>query len=413
MTAVDSSEPVPMRERLLPPIEPLSSLLAEPDESASYRIDRLLPTGGRALLAAQFKAGKTTLRDNLVRALADSDAFLDEFAVEPLAPGRTVVVIDNEMSRGQLRRWLRDQGIRQPERVHVVVLRGRVGSFNLLDPYTRAAWAEALRDVGASFVVFDCLRPVLDALGLDESREAGRFLVAFDALLREAGVDEAALVHHMGHTGERSRGDSRLRDWPDVEWRLVRQVRAGEEPDPSAARFFSAYGRDVDVPEGGLSFDPLSRRLSLTGGSRRDAGARAAIPAVLAVLAEADESLSGRAIEQALRESDHGRDVVRAALRLAVREGTVNTEHGPRNALLHRLNPLVRGSARECAARAEIECASAPIEARTHSLALDEADVSSRAAHSLCTRCRRRLDHAAVLTGAPTCTGCELTEVTS
>ena len=340
------------RPSMLPPLVPLPELLGEPDEPVEYRIDGLLPTGGRSLLAAQFKAGKTTIRDNLVRSLADCVPFLGMFDVAPLDPGRTIVVLDNEMSRGQLRRWMRDQGIGRADRVHVVVLRGRVGEFNILDRYTRAAWAEALRAVDAGYIVFDCLRPVLDALGLDESRDAGRFLVAFDALLREAGVDEATLVHHMGHAGERSRGDSRLRDWPDVEWRLVRQTKPNEELDPAAPRFFSAYGRDVDVPEGALEFDTMTRHLTMGLGNRRDAGARAALPAVLDVLTVADEPMSGRAVEDALKDTDHGRDQVRAALRLAKREGSVLTEAGPRNATLHYLNPSVRGSARECAGRA-------------------------------------------------------------
>ena len=52
---------------------------------------------------------------------------------------------------------------------------------------------------------------MLDALGLDEHRDAGRFLTAFDALLVEAGIRDAFVVTHMGHTNERARGDSRLR----------------------------------------------------------------------------------------------------------------------------------------------------------------------------------------------------------
>jgi hypothetical protein len=79
---------------------------------------------------------------------------------------------------------------------------------------------------------------------LDEHRDAGRFLVALDALLTEAGIPDALVVHHMGHVNERARGDSRMRDWPDVEWRLVRQ-----DENPASARFLSAYGCDVDVPE--------------------------------------------------------------------------------------------------------------------------------------------------------------------
>lgn len=81
----------------------------------------------------------------------------------------------------------------------------------------------------------DCLRPVLDSLGLDENHDTGRVLVALDELAASAGVGEFALIHHMGHAGERSRGDSRLRDWPDAELRIVRA-----DDDPASPRFFTA-----------------------------------------------------------------------------------------------------------------------------------------------------------------------------
>jgi hypothetical protein len=74
--------------------------------------------------------------------------------------------------------------------------------------------------------------------------------VAFDALLRDVGPDDRAadgmVVHHMGHAGERSRGDSRILDWPDASWKLVRE----DLDDPASPRYLSAFGRDVDVPEG-------------------------------------------------------------------------------------------------------------------------------------------------------------------
>jgi hypothetical protein len=79
-------------------------------------------------------------------------------------------------------------------------------------------------------LILDCLRPILDATGLKEGNEAGVFLVAFDALLKQAGIAEAGIAHHMGHVGERFRGDSRLGDWPDAEWRLVRH-----DPDDPAS----------------------------------------------------------------------------------------------------------------------------------------------------------------------------------
>ncbi|WP_353650089.1 AAA family ATPase [Nakamurella sp. A5-74] len=394
-----------------PPTVPLSELLAQPDEPVTYRVDRLLPKGGRAVLAAQFKAGKTTLVGNAIRALADTTPFLEEFTVDALDDGRRIVLIDNEMSTSQLRIWLRDQGIEHPERVITISLRGRVSTFDLLDTPTLQAWADVLRNVGAGFVIFDCLRPVLDALGLDESREAGRFLVAFDALLAAAGVDEAILVHHMGHTGERSRGDSRIRDWPDVEWRLVRQsAEHGDEIDPAAPRFFAAFGRDVDVPEGALTFDPSTRHLTLTGGNRRDVKAEEAVEDILAVLDESTEPLSGRAIAQRLAGSEHGRSAVRSGIRAGIRRGDILTEDGPRNAVLHYLNPStasVRRSAPPVRQRAQSECASAPIGGALHSETQQE-DIDDRATGALIDPCQTCHQPMLLNDGRAECERCRL-----
>jgi hypothetical protein len=53
----------------------------------------------------------------------------------------------------------------------------------------------------------------------------------------------------MGHGQERSRGDSRLLDWPDVNWKIVKESQSETDPDeaPGDRRFFSALGRDVNV----------------------------------------------------------------------------------------------------------------------------------------------------------------------
>ncbi|TAM69143.1 AAA family ATPase [Mycobacterium sp.] len=230
----------------VPALRCLTDLLGEPDTDAQYRIDRLAPAQGRVLLSAQYKAGKSTIVGNLLRSLADGDAFLDRFSVTTRS--QRAVLIDNELSENTMRRWLRDQGIINTDRVDVVALRGRIGAFNILNEGVRAEWAKLLS--GADYLILDCLRPVLDALGLDENHDAGRFLVAFDALLAESGINEALVVHHMGHSGERARGDSRLQDWPDALWRLVR-----EKDEPDSPVYFTAYGRDVDIPEGYLEFD--------------------------------------------------------------------------------------------------------------------------------------------------------------
>jgi hypothetical protein len=322
---------------ILPPVKNLDTLLAEPDTPTPYRIEGLAPANGRVMLSAQFKAGKTTLAGNLLRSLVDGDPFLGQFTVH--VPAQRPVLIDNELSEDTLRRWLRDQNIVNTAAVaDVVALRGKVGTFNLFDERCRAAWAKRLRDNGCDYLMVDCLRPILDAFGLDENRDAGQFFVAFDALLDEAGINDALLVQHMGHANERARGDSRQQDWPDATWRLVR-----ETDEPHSPRYFTAYGRDVDVPEGRLGFDPVTRRLTYAEGSRGDAKTEAALKTLIAILAEhtqtGGEGLSGRDIEATV-DGEHPQKAIRAAAKLAVKRGLVTTTPGARGAKLHRIvNP--------------------------------------------------------------------------
>lgn len=315
---VDPPELVTLRDRL-----------AQPVTVTPFRIEALQPEGSRVICAAQFKAGKTTIVGNLIRSLADGDPFLDRYHVGPIAG--TVALLDFEMSAGQLSAWLRDQQIRRTDRVVVAALRGQARCFDVRDERIRAEWITRL--AGVSYLIVDCVRPILDAVGLDEHRETGAFLAGLDSLLTEAGIGECLAIHHMGHTGERSRGDSRLRDWPDVEWRLVRQ-----NDDPASDRFFSAYGRDVDMPEARLLYDAPSRRLTITDGSRRDQVVIDVLGDVLITLDRASEPQSARAIQTALGDTEHTRASVRSAIKQGISEGAITTEAGPRNAILHRRN---------------------------------------------------------------------------
>jgi len=323
----------------LPDILTLRERLARPTPLTLWRIERWQPRQSRVIVAAPFKGGKTTLMGSLLRSLVDGDDFLGRDPVTVVSG--TVVLLDTEMPDRLLDDWLRDQQIGRDDRIIPIALRGRVAALDLLDADRRAEWAARLRRLEAEYLVIDCFRPLLDVFGLDEHRDAGRLLVAVDELSIEAGIPEACLVHHMGHTGERSRGDSRLRDWPDVEWRIVRQ-----DDDPASARFITAYGRDVDVPESPLLYDTSGRRLTIGHGSRKDEKARRVLVDVLAVLAEHDAELSGRHIKSELKDSEHGKDAIDAALRFGVRERLLVKRDGPKHAYLYRRVRSVRVS--EC-----------------------------------------------------------------
>jgi hypothetical protein len=312
---------------ILPPIKRLDELLAEPDTEQQYRIDQVAPADARIMLNAQWKSGKTTIVGNLARALVDNEPFLGQFTVN--VPAQCLVIIDDELSENTVRRWLRDQKITTTTAIHVITLRGKVSTFNLLDDQVFAEWAHRLGELGCDYLVLDCLRPILDALGLDERNDVGKFLVAYDALLTEAAIGDSLVVQHMGHAGERARGDSRLQDWPDAIWNIVR-----ETDNPDSPRFFFAYGRDVNVTEGRLGFDKDSRRLTYAGGSRRDAETEAALVEVVNLLAKG-EPMSKNAIETAPTLDEHSRKAIRAAIGKAVKDELVTVTDGLKNAKSH------------------------------------------------------------------------------
>lgn len=302
----------------------LTQLLAETPETVLYRVDGLWPAGTTVLLAAPDKAGKTTFVGNVVRSLADGDALLGRFATLPV--GR-VALIDDEMGRDQLIRWLGEQGIRQTDAVTCWSLKGQLSSFDVLVPEVRAAWAAQLR--GADVLVLDCLAPILATLGIDENTSAvGGFLAALDELCREAGIREVMLVHHTGYEGERGRGHSSLLGWPGVKWVLVKTTERGEDgkvrPVDAGPKFFKAFGRDVDLPESQLDYDPATRRLTLVGGSRSKARVNAVRDGVLEAI-RADPGLGQNAVYQAV---GGDRTAVVDAIRGLVRDGLVRVEAG-------------------------------------------------------------------------------------
>lgn len=322
----------------IPASTSLADLLDEPDEETPWRIADLWPKGGNVLLAAAYKAGKTTTVGNLVRSLVDGDPFLGRYPVEQVTDG-TVGVIDLEMPRVKFKDWLRNQGIKNKHLVRTWTLRGQSALVNFVDEGVREKWAAQFRAVNLRVLIIDCLAPILSALGVEENAnsDVGPVLDSIVTMATEAGIDEVLLVHHMGHVAERSRGASRLRDWPDAEWRLVRQRGDdGAEADPDAPRFFSAFGRDVDVREGQLAYDKATKRLTYVDRNRRDAKARQHVDQVLLLIAKSP-NLSKNTLERQLCAAGVERNEAREAIRYAVTDGQVCIHDGPRNAQLHRI----------------------------------------------------------------------------
>jgi len=89
---------------ILPAAVDLRTHLRTAQPTVAFRVAELQPEGSRVLLAAQYKAGKTTLVGNLVRTLVDGGDFLGHHRVTPVAG--SVAILDTEMNAAQGLDWL-------------------------------------------------------------------------------------------------------------------------------------------------------------------------------------------------------------------------------------------------------------------------------------------------------------------
>jgi hypothetical protein len=218
-----------------------------------------------------------------------------------------------------------------PDRVVLVNLRGR--SNPLADETERRELAEQLRAANVEIVIVDPFSRAFTGENQNDAGQVTTFLMMLDAFTREeVGASELILTNHAGWDGERTRGSSALEDWPDALWRLVQ--------DDQGTRYFSAFGRDVDLPEDALDFDPNTRHLTLSRSGSRRAKRQVAhhdelIAAVVQIVSLRPGLKTGE-IEAELTLPRQRGDLSQA-LQRAVDDGTLTRENGPRNSRLYSL----------------------------------------------------------------------------
>lgn len=307
----------------------LTEELLIPEQPVSYAVEELLPAGGNALLAAQYKTGKTTFVTNLLRAYADGEPFLGRFQVSP-SHGR-IAIFNYELSEEQYRRWLRAVGIRNTDRVSVLHLRGyRLPLTSSLIEDWIVAW---LKDHDVSMWIADPFARAATGTDENSNTDVGVWLDTFDVIKDRAGVRDAVLPTHTGRGEqeegmERARGATRLDDWADVRWFLTK--------DDNDNRYFRATGRDVELDEAQLLYDPLTRLLTYGGGDRRWVRGRELAQRVLTYVAEHP----GCGVAQIQNGVQGNKGQIDAARTDLIRRHKMRVEDGPRNALRHYANEV-------------------------------------------------------------------------
>jgi hypothetical protein len=242
--------------------------LTIPAPVVSWRFKGMLGAGHNAMLIATRKAGKTTLVNHSVRCLADGDAFLGRFDTTPVDGG--IAVFNYEVGAEQYRDWMRDVGIQNTDKVHMLHLRGK--RLPISDPRVRAWVTQWLRERQIKVWVVDPYsRAAVGSVenGNDEM-QVGTFLDNLDVIKAEAGVEELIMPAHTPKAkveagDESASGSQRLEGWPDALWYVVR--------DSEGLRFLRADGRDVDLAEEQLTYDPSTRGLVLGGWDRHTTAA--------------------------------------------------------------------------------------------------------------------------------------------
>ncbi len=312
----------------------VADILARP-ETESWRIERLLPAGGRMLFTAQRKTGKTTAVGNMGRSLLDGVPFLGEFHTAPIA-GR-IAVLNYEVTGATFARWMDDIGI-DGHRMYVENLRGCANP--LATEQGRDELVARLIAQGAECLIVDPFGRAYTGKDQNDAAQITPWLVALDQVAEQAGCTELILTAHAGWNGERTRGSSALEDWPDVIVTLTKDAETGQ-------RYIRAEGRDVDLDEDRIEYHDLTRTYTLTGdGPKSGAAERRNTERLVAALVDVvsrNPGIGVRGIARVWRESGveftNGGET--AASRAAVERGLVTIVTGSRGAKEHYLGSTV------------------------------------------------------------------------
>jgi hypothetical protein len=216
--------------------------------------------------------------------------------------------------------------------LYVVNLRARRNLLATEDG--RAELVEMIRTQNGEVLIVDPFGRAYTGKSQNDPAEVTPWLVHLDEVAEQAGVSEVVLTTHTGWEGERTRGSSALEDWPDSILTMTWDEDTGH-------RFIKALGRDVDLAEDRLDYDPGTRRLSLSGaGSRvqvRTGEHLEALANAVSVIVDSEPGVNTTKLAEMLREAGHHlqREDTTAAVRLAELRGWVVRKAGPKNSKQH------------------------------------------------------------------------------
>jgi hypothetical protein len=264
----------------------LDEFLSRQFAETGFIVDRLMKYGANVHLVAAAKTGKTNVAINLVRALADGGKFLGVFETKPIN-GR-ICMMDFELDERQAQEWLKRIGIKNSSKVEIYPLRGRPNPFR--SPEAMRELEEVLKALEIEFLILDPFSSIYSG-DANSNTEVKAFLKEIDAFKLRSGVQHLVIAVHAGRNQGQTRGASTLDDHPDALWYLQK----AEEK-----RYFKAVGRDIDVAEAEINFDPSTGEITFLEFAKKADPLRAMMVKILRYV-RANSGCNATALESGVR----------------------------------------------------------------------------------------------------------------
>lgn len=287
--------------------ELLSDFLQKQLSPDKYLIDGLIPIRGTVTVVAAKKTGKSTFVYNIMHSLIKKEPLLGCFQPNDFE-GR-IGYVNYELTEEQCQEWFEKSPIGVTDEIAVWNLRGKPNPFR--SDEALADFAREVRSLNIRVLFLDPFSSAFRGGNSMDNDQVKEFWLRTDAFKEAAGVQELIIPVHAGRDITHSRGASTLDDHPDAILHL--------NLESDGTRTFHAFGRDVEVEEGSLSFDKSTLLLTYEGANSVELKVTRVSKEIEKVLGKYGR-LSATELTSKLK---NNKDLVRSARDLLVKAGRV------------------------------------------------------------------------------------------
>lgn len=227
--------------------------------------------GHNILVVAKYKAGKTSLLVNVIKALADGYPLFGRFNVNPSVYDMNFFMWNCEMTRGMYRDYISPLGISNNFKGQALHLRGETVPFMKSDRVYKDV-VERLGEFGTNIWILDTWRAICGWNGIDPIDNAAveEVLQVIDHIKADAGVQTLFLTSHTPKytmPGEEisALGAQGLMGWADCFWTLSR------DDDDKNIRYLSSEGRyEFSLEPTRINYDQSTHLITLSDERKED-----------------------------------------------------------------------------------------------------------------------------------------------